>query len=179
MSEDMNHCRPNAEGKYIHENKALKIRCRKRLAAHIKVAHLFSKNLSDHGIAAYKELYDGVGQSFHTVSFIGTKNGLGNSPSLTLKGLPGSIFGVGSIWNTPINQKSKETTECEHLQRDLEMTRDKCERLAQQLEERSEKATTTETLLYKCLEVFNQAASLIEQVQQECIDSMEFTAFTD
>ncbi|KAH7113687.1 hypothetical protein B0J13DRAFT_574302 [Dactylonectria estremocensis] len=31
------------------------------------VAHLFSKNLSDHGMAACKELYDGVGHSFHTV----------------------------------------------------------------------------------------------------------------
>lgn len=150
-----------------------------------EVAHLFSKNLSDHGIAAYKELYDGVGQSFHTVSFIGTRNNrhlgdpLGISPSLTLKDLPSSIFSVDTIQNTPLIWMSNEATECQHLQEELKVTKKECERLTQELEEKSERATMNERLLFKCLEAFGQVASLVEQVQQECVDSMEFTAFTD
>jgi hypothetical protein len=37
--------------------------------------HLFSKNISDHSIAALKELYDGVGVSFVAIRNMSTQAG--------------------------------------------------------------------------------------------------------
>ncbi|KAH7110051.1 hypothetical protein B0J13DRAFT_270670 [Dactylonectria estremocensis] len=202
MNQDINHSTTNSDEEYINERTTLKRRCRGRLANHIKettgitveptkvrlvtkqsdsytwccvkdVAHLFSKNLSDHGMAACKELYDGVGHSFHTVSFAGTNNSrftelVGRSPTLQ------------DAHNAPLkNQVLKNVNETECLQMELKEKQDECDRLSRQLAKESKRAELNESLLLKCLATLTQFTSLIERVRQECSDTMDFSVFID
>ncbi|KAH6988817.1 hypothetical protein BKA56DRAFT_477090 [Ilyonectria sp. MPI-CAGE-AT-0026] len=193
------------EEECMNEIKVLRRKCRKRLATHIKettgitvepakvrlitkqsdcytwcymreVAHLFSKNFSDHGMAAYKELYDGVGKCFHTVSFAGTNSIRSAEPA----GRCSPLSLEDCHRNEPLKKQVMEkVTENECLQIELQKKNEECDRLTQQLTEESKRAALNESLLFKCLTTLNQVESSIERVQQECSDIMDFTAFTD
>ncbi|KAH7110968.1 hypothetical protein EDB81DRAFT_671743 [Dactylonectria macrodidyma] len=204
MNQDIDHSATNSDEENTNERTALRIRCRKRLANHIKettgitvkptkvrlvtkqsdcytwcyvkdVAHLFSKNLSDHGMAACKELYDGVGHRFHTVS----SAGMNNSRSIELAGLS-SLAVQDSHRNTPLeNQVLKNVNETECLLMELKEKQDECDRISRQLTKESKRAELNESLLLKCLATLTQFTSLIDRVQQECSDTMDFSAFLD
>ncbi|KAF7551836.1 hypothetical protein G7046_g7603 [Stylonectria norvegica] len=202
------------------EPKALRRKCRKLLAAHIKksigltvkpekvrlvttqtngyawsytaeVAPLFPKNLSEHRMAAYKELCDMVGQSFHAVSSTEVRKSR-HSATLPSPSPPATVF--SSIINVPepklltadtgelslLTKRVKvEAVERERLQRELRMANEECERPTQELKQKSERASLNESLFFQCLGIINEIGRLVEKAQQQCSEVMELSIFTD
>ncbi|KAI8710333.1 hypothetical protein NCS52_01585500 [Fusarium sp. LHS14.1] len=160
-----------------------------------EVAHLFSKNLSDHGLTAHKELCREVGQSFHAVTFAKASisadhPGLGIYRPLTYPPTS-SVFSADSeamvredlcthttsqLYMIQESLKA-ETARRECLQKELESLSSEYEHLAQRFRQEVEKASQAEPMLYKCLQVINQMASLAEEVQQDCRSTEDVSVF--
>ena len=161
-----------------------------------EVAHLFSKNLSDHGLTAHKELCREVGQSFHAVTFAKTAINA-DHPSLSIYRAStyppaSSVLSAESEAMThgelgtqttcqlySIEESLKaEAASRECLQKELESLSAEHEHLAQRFRQQAEKASQSESMLYKCLQVINQIASLAEEVQQDCRSTEDLSVFT-
>ncbi|RSL50302.1 hypothetical protein CEP51_015366 [Fusarium floridanum] len=206
------------------ERRCLVKKCREELAAHIKmrtgitiepskvrlvtkqsdvytwvftaeVAHLFSKNLSDHGLMAHKELCREVGQSFHAVTFAKTAINA-DHPSLGMyhastyppassvlsaesEAMTHGELGTQTCQLYSIEESLKaEAASRECLQKELESLSEEHEHLAQRFRQQAEKASQSESMLYKCLQIINQIASLAEDVQQDCRSTEDLSVFT-
>lgn len=159
-----------------------------------EVAHLFSKNLSDHGMMAYKELCREVGQSFHAVTFakaatsaehlslglyrVSTYPPASNVPAETGAMTHGDLVAHTTCQLYLTEESLKvETASRECLQKELESLNVEYEHLAQQFRQQTEKASQSESMLYKCLEVINQMASLAEEVQQDYRSTADSSVF--
>ncbi|EEU38569.1 uncharacterized protein NECHADRAFT_88513 [Fusarium vanettenii 77-13-4] len=199
----------------IEERRYLVKKCREKLAAHIKkrtgitiepskvrlvtkqsdmytwvytaeVAHLFSKNLSEHGLTAHKELCREVGQSFHAITFAKAAISA-DHPSLGIyraSTYPPASSVLSAESEAMVREElcahttcqlqmvqenlKAETVRRECLQKELESLSAEYEHLAQRFRQEAEKAGQSESMLYKCLQVINQVASLAEEVQQDC-----------
>ncbi|KAH7229989.1 hypothetical protein B0J15DRAFT_411144 [Fusarium solani] len=209
----------------IEERRCLVKKCREELAAHIKkrtgitiepskvrlvtkqsdvytwvftaeVAHLFSKNLSDHGLTAHKDLCREVGQSFHAVTFaktainadhpsLGIYRASTYPPASSVLSAESEAMTHGELGTQTtcqlysIEESLKaEAASRECLQKELESLNAEHEHLAQRFRQQAEKASQSESMLYKCLQVINQIASLAEEVQQDCRSTDDLSVFT-
>ncbi|KAJ3453450.1 hypothetical protein MRS44_017697 [Fusarium solani] len=160
-----------------------------------EVAHLFSKNLSDHGLTAHKELCREVGQSFHAVTF--AKAAIGADHSSLGIYRPSTYPPASSVLSAESEAMAREelcvhttcqlymiqeslkaeTARRECLQKELESLSAEHEYLAQRFRQEAEKASQGESTLYKCLQVINQIASLAEEVQQDCRSTEDLSVF--
>lgn len=150
--------------------------------------HLFSKNLSEHGISVYRELISGVGQRFYAVPFIETTSmhhlpdesqSSGSSTPLDLA--TGHVesdisdpYADQKYWQ--LNQKLQyETVERERLEGELMLANRQCEYLARALN----KAKVNDSIIFRCLAVNNEVISLVEGLGKECAEAMEFNPLPD
>ncbi|KAF5010356.1 hypothetical protein FDECE_3472 [Fusarium decemcellulare] len=198
-------------------------RCREELAAHIErrtgiaieplrvrlrtkqtdsytwlytteVAHLFSKNLSDHNIAAYKMLCQEVGHSFHAVTFPKAANGVKRQsfdlcpllaiPPAFSSAAEADAMGCNEILTCTTSQLylTEESLGAERARNDclheeLESLAADHEDLARKFREQAERAGQTETLMYKCLNAMDQIRILAEGVQEDHRNNTDGSVF--
>ncbi|KAH6949685.1 hypothetical protein BKA56DRAFT_638803 [Ilyonectria sp. MPI-CAGE-AT-0026] len=149
---------------------------------------------SDHGMMAYKELCREVGQSFHAVTFakaatsaehlsLGLYRVSTYPPASNVPAETGAMTHEDLVAHTTcqlyLTEESLkvETASRECLQKELESLSVEYEHLAQQFRQQTEKASQSESMLYKCLEVINQMASLAEEVQQDYRSTADSSVF--
>ncbi|KAH8655517.1 hypothetical protein BX600DRAFT_440036 [Xylariales sp. PMI_506] len=133
------------------ERKEWRSRCRDMLANHIdpyswkflpEVKHLFSKNLSDHSINAYKQLCQSLGESFEVIPNPSMDTSLDKYTSL-LGGEVDSLKLALKDTQEALNAVSNVRLALEH---DLENTKAKCLLLEEQLQQSREKADRFEKI---------------------------------
>ncbi|KAH7115694.1 hypothetical protein EDB81DRAFT_948824 [Dactylonectria macrodidyma] len=196
----------------VDERKALRRSCRALLAAHIKDStgltiepenvrlvtkksdgyswmlhssedgYLFSKNLSEHSLSAYRALSSGVGERFYAVPFIdptdmqllleepqssGPSSSPESSDDYVESGVPECK--QQTVWQLS-QQLQQEKVENERLQGALVLANNQCERLAR----RAERATLNDSLVFQLLASLNEIASIAERSRRECFDAMQF-----
>lgn len=160
-----------------------------------EVAHLFSKNLSDHGLTAHKVLCREVGQSFHAVTFARASISA-DHPGHSIyrpSTYPPASGVLSAEFEAVVREEPCAHTTCqldmiqeslkaetgrrECLQKELESLSSEYEHLAQRFRQEAENAGQAESMLYKCLQVINQMASLAEEVQQDCRSTEDISVF--
>ncbi|RTE68157.1 hypothetical protein BHE90_017466, partial [Fusarium euwallaceae] len=139
----------------------------------------------DHGLMAHKELCREVGQSFHAVTFaktainadhpsLGIYRASTYPPASSVLSAESEVMTHGELGAQTtcqlysIEESVKaEAASRECLQKELESLSAEHEHLAQRFRQQAEKASQSESMLYKCLQVINQIASLAEEAQQD------------
>ncbi|KAH7114146.1 hypothetical protein B0J13DRAFT_573642 [Dactylonectria estremocensis] len=147
MSQDIDHSAINSDEESINERTAVRRRCRKRLSNHIKETtgitveptkvRLVTKQ-SDCYTWCYSS--NGVGHSFHTVSFARTNN----IRFAELAGRCSPTLQDSHCNAPPKNQVLKNVNETECLQIELKEKQDECDRLSRQLTSESKRAELNE-----------------------------------
>ena len=145
--------------------------------------YLFSKNLSEHSLSAYRELSSGVGERFYAVPFIEPtdmqlllEEPQSSGPSSLLDSSNNSVDSSvaesnvqQTVWQLR-QQLQQEQVENERLQGALMLANTQCQRLAS----RAERATLNDSLVFQLLASLNEIASMTERSRRECVEAMQF-----
>ncbi|KAL5600845.1 hypothetical protein FOVSG1_006875 [Fusarium oxysporum f. sp. vasinfectum] len=208
-------------GQEASEDGLLLRRCRDRLAAHIErrtgvkvepaevslttkqshaytwtytteVAHLFSKDLDDHGIEAYQRLCIEVGRSFHAVSFtqsdlVGSQLRSGSPPPFCVP-----TFNVDGMESGEVTERvtllSHQLSMMEtsaaydaitwvQLQENISTLEYENERLAQEARQQREDAVYHRDFFYRLLEATDQLNLTIADIHQDYIRTVNVSMF--
>ncbi|KAJ3454367.1 hypothetical protein MRS44_018261 [Fusarium solani] len=171
--------------------------CREKLAAHI-VAHLFSKDLVDHGVTAYQRLYLEVGQSFHAVTFTNKATVISqasSAPYVLSGGLLTHNISTAQLETMKrkdliqyashmVQQLSQmeekaavEAAAMARMQQDVKKLHHENERLAQEVRQQSEDARHHRDFYYRLLETTCQLKSSVEEIQQDYMRTIDTRMF--
>ncbi|KAM5526519.1 hypothetical protein FOXYSP1_21087 [Fusarium oxysporum f. sp. phaseoli] len=157
-----------------------------------EVAHLFSKDLDDHGIEAYQRLCIEVGRSFHAVSF--TKSDLagsqlrsGSPPPFCVPTFNVDTMESGEITERVallIHQLSMMETSAAYdaitrmqLQENISTLEYENERLAQEARQQREDAVYHRDFFYRLLEATDQLNLTIADIHQDYIRTVNVSMF--
>ncbi|EEU38588.1 uncharacterized protein NECHADRAFT_88462 [Fusarium vanettenii 77-13-4] len=163
-----------------------------------EVAHLFSKDLADHGVTAYRRLYQEVGQSFHAVTFTNKATVVGQASSapyvsscgppthnistaqlekMRRKDLIQYVSCMGQQLSQMEEKAAVEAAAMVRMQQDAETLQHDNERLAQEVRQQSEDARYHRNFYYKLLESTCQLNSSVEEIQQDYMRTIDISMF--
>jgi hypothetical protein len=157
-----------------------------------EVAHLFSKDLDDHGTEAYQKLCREVGRSFHAVSF--TKSDLAGShlrsaspPPFCVPTFNVDAMEVGEVTERASllsHQLSMMGMSANHdaitrmqLQENISTLEYENERLAQEARQQREDAVYHRDFFYRLLEATDQLNLTVADIHQDYIRTVNISMF--
>ena len=181
-------------------------KCRYSWSYGPEVAHLFSKNLSEHGSPAYVELCSGVGISFEATTSLDAKNAkrqlraiLPRQSQQPRQSRQLHQYHHGEYVTTrrvgeekPLGKTNtllarmaqlQETLDVEEArtrqsEENLEAARAECHRLSWECMEMSDQCITREILLCKCLSTLDSIPAYLAELRGEICQAIGQNAFT-
>lgn len=166
-----------------------------------EVAHLFSRNLSDHRLSAYEDLCSEVGVSFEAITPFGANGSIAVQTDAAAPQLRAILpqqphHDRHSAAKTVEAKKSRGERETflqemmqlqerldaeeagkRRLEQELEAARAECGRLTRECTETAERFIASETLLCKCLHTLESIPTSVAELREEISEAIGQNAF--